>query len=173
MIITAPGGKLEVGVFTIICIATIALFFGLNLWMGVLFLCVLLPYTLVWWFVFGKTIVLDEEGCTIKFFCFQKRYLWSDFQTKQYAKYSGSFRRYSLPYASGAEFCLKSQRKKKTMGFDAYSFFHPWTFFFVFFSECDSKDRIKMWYSYYVVNESEFRSKLQEWGVEMEEVSAT
>ena len=173
MIISAPGGKLEVGVFSIIGVVTIVLFFSLNIWMGLVFLSLMLPYTLVWWIVFGKTLIFHKEGCTIKFLFFEKRYLWSDIQVKQYANYTGSFRKYSLPYSSGAEFCLKSQRKKKTMGFDAYSFFHPWTFFFVFFSEGDSKNRIKKWYSYYVVNESEFRSKLQEWGVEMEEVSAT
>ena len=168
MIISAPGGKLEVGVFSIIGVVTIVLFFSLNIWMGLVFLSLMLPYTLVWWIVFGKTLIFHKDGCTIKFLFFEKRYLWSDIQVKQYANYTGSFRKYSLPYSSGAEFCLKPRYKKKTMGFDAFNFFNPWSFFFVFFyPEGYPKNQIKKYYQYYVVDESEFRSRLQEWGVEM------
>lgn len=115
-----------------------------------------------------RTLVFGPQGCEVNFLCFSKFYTWDDFKVKRIEQTSIEWK---MPqnYARSAVFAVEEHdRPKRTLPEDYYPFFAPWSVIFVKFY--DSNPKPKEVYDFYVVDESLFREKMAEWGVELEEV---
>ncbi len=121
---------------------------------------------------YRRTLIMDEEGCTIKFLWFTHKYKWTELETKRIEDYTNALR-YMEPYGKGVIFYKKRVRKPKWILPSHYNIFiHPFSFFFVYFdphidSRIIKKKRAKQ--ALYCVEESEFLKQMAEWGVELED----
>ena len=147
--------------------------------MGVLFLAYITFQTVV----LSKTLIFSEDGCTVKLLWFKRFYRWSELETKRYIDLCElqnidvsslfGFRRI-LPYKSCAEFSVKKLNGSVTRYPTTRAIFLGiFSYFYVYFDSPSMSKSQKERAFEYLIDESEFRSKLQEWGVEMQEVSAT
>ena len=116
--------------------------------------------------MYEKTLIMDSQGCTIKFLCFSRSYKWSELKTKEY-RYFKDGHAYRDTFESGAIFCKRRVRMPKwtkpsvfALYFQAFRWF---SFSYVYFSNNKPKRIPEL----YVVNEAEFRAKMEEWGVDM------
>ncbi len=129
-------------------------------------------YTIKFWITYGRTLIMDEEGCTVKFLGFSRKYKWTELKTKRIEDYTRALS-YREPYTGGVIFYKKRTRKPQWITPANYSFcVHPFTFFFVYFTPNTSAPvgsyhyRMKV----YEVNENEFLNQFKEWNVELEDV---
>ena len=125
--------------------------------------------------VFGRTLILDEKGCTIRFWKYQKTYRWEEFKIKRMEDYRNIYRSSTdqIPFSSVVFFSTKKLHKPDIMQFFTYNIFlrpFSFSFFYVYFKVEDMH-----WGGYlvpypeiYPVDEKEFLEKMQEWGVELE-----
>ena len=123
--------------------------------------------------VFGRTLILDEKGCTIRFWKYQKTYRWEEFKIKRMEDYRDISRTPTdqIPYSAFVFFSVKNWHKPMKMKPDTYAtFLHPFSFsyFFVYFHVDSAWSGRKRCIRYYDVDEKEFLEKMQEWGVELE-----
>lgn len=116
----------------------------------------------------GRTLVMDQEGCTVIFGAFHKRYLWSDLQTRrlEYFTRTGESSR-------GVVFAKKHIRSMnyEDPGKDALLKMFSVSFYVSF--DIDDAERINKYElipvpKYYKVDEKEFLTKMHEWGVKIE-----
>lgn len=119
------------------------------------------------WVGGGRKFVMDKEGCTIHFLWFKRRYKWEELQTRRYAVYRTKIFSQNPPrfVQSGAEFSVKKIKKFRHTDATTYAKRHPFTFFYVSFPDKETEPQNVT----YLVDETEFRELMQEWGVEMEE----
>lgn len=117
----------------------------------------------------GRTFIMDEDGCTVHFGKYRKKYTWNELTTKRIEKHnlpSMLAGRFSCPYLDEAIFSPYKIHKPKVIRVGLYSIFHPFSCIFVNFSlgnEDWQRGR------YYEVEENIFREKMKEWGVELDE----
>lgn len=116
----------------------------------------------------GRTLEMDKEGCTVSFFWYKRKYKWDELCVKQVIKYTKfPFNSHGREYYEGAVFApykIEKAIKNPVM----YKDWIPHlSFFFVNFSDPKKKLRSDGWYE---VREEEFLSKMQEWGVELEDM---
>ncbi len=121
----------------------------------------------------GRTLILDEKGCTIRFWKYQKTYRWEEFKIKRMEDYRDIYRapKDQIPYAAFVFFSVKNAHKPLGMQPDTYAvYFHPFSFsyFFVYFHVDYGWCGGDIYIGYYDVDEKEFLEKMQEWGVELE-----
>ncbi len=120
------------------------------------------------WVAGGRTLIMNEKGCTIQFFGVRRFYAWSELQTKKIEDYAFAIGS-RQPYKKGAVFFKKKCHKPKWLKpFDYCMFFHPFRFFFVYFNPHIVNP--KWTYAYfeeYVVDEESFLKKMEEWQVEL------
>lgn len=123
------------------------------------------------WVTLGRTLIMDEKGCTVKFLIFSRTYQWKDLQTKIIDRYENCYG-YRQPYNSGAYFSLKEVKKHRRLKPGEYSFLcHPFSFFFVYF-KCEDNMYLKNTYSeIYEVDEIKFRNLMNKWHVDATELS--
>ena len=125
---------------------------------------------------FTRTIVMDETGCTVRWLWFEKTFRWDELQLRQYVEYGVALGMFRRPAHRGAEFYHKNVKIPRGLHAQAFSaFFHPYQFVFVQFTtsayyKTALKDTSYTPYAY-AMDEEEFRARLQEWGVEMNQVS--
>ena len=123
----------------------------------------------------GKTIILDEKGCTLCFWKYKKIYRWEEFKIKRMEDYRNIYRSSTdqIPFSSVVFFSTKKLHKPDIMQFFTYNIFlRPFSFsFFYFYFKVEDMH----WGGYlvpypeiYPVDEKEFLEKMQEWGVELE-----
>lgn len=122
-----------------------------------------------YWISVGRTLIMDSEGCTVQFLWFHRNYKWEKLETKCVEDYSNSCG-YRDPYIAGALFSEKRIKKPRWLKPAIYSMLvHPFSCFFVYF---DPDIQYKKWDyrcpDIYVVDEGEFRNKMQAWSVELE-----
>ena len=121
----------------------------------------------------GRTLILDEKGCTIRFWKYQKTYRWEEFKIKRMEDYRDIYRAPTdqIPYSAFVFFSVKNAHKPMKMEPDTYAtYLHPFSFsyFFVYFHVDSAWSGGKRCIRYYDVDEKEFLEKMQEWGVELE-----
>ena len=119
-----------------------------------------------YWLAFGKTFILEEEGCTVCFLWYRKEYRWDELQVKRYANYRPCIPLLKCYCKEGAEFSPKNLHRPRWLAAADYcEMFHPMSFFFIYFYPENMRSRSLM---FYVVDGNEFREKMREWGVPME-----
>ena len=117
----------------------------------------------------GRTIVMDESGCTVHFWIFQKKYKWEQLKTKRIEKYTsppmfnGLFRCY---YLTEAMFCPHKARKPKFIRPSTYVILHPFSCIYV-----NMHPSVGIWQRgrSYEVDETVFYEKMNQWGINLEE----
>lgn len=120
------------------------------------------------WVAVGRVLVFDENGCTVKFLWFSRSYTWEELNTKHIVDMKNLLG-YRQPYSAGAIFSTKDVRIPKLL-MPAYycAYVHPFEFFFVYF---DPKLPCEKWdtppFRVYVVDENDFLSHMENWGVEL------
>ena len=117
----------------------------------------------------GKTIILDEKGCTLCFWKYKKIYRWEEFKIKRMEDYRDIYRAPTdqIPYLAFVFFSVKNAHKPMKMEPDTYAtFLHPFSFsyFFVYFHVDSAWSGGKRCIRYYDVDEKEFLEKMQEIG---------
>lgn len=136
-------------------------------------LVIVLSYMLIaQWFCTERTIILDNEGCTVSFLFLHRRFSWDEIQYRRYVdmKYATG----SKPINDkGVEFSTRPiNRPKRLMCYDFSLLFCPFSFhyFFVYFppvlSNRKSNDLLP---NYYTVEESEFRNNMEQWDIHLTE----
>ena len=123
----------------------------------------------------GRTIILNENGCTITFLKYKKTYGWDKFCVKRLESYRepitviprGSFK------WNGVILYSHNTIKPKNFNPELYSlFFAIFPFSYIFISLVPTK--VEKYHASYArlkfqVNEDNFLSKMREWNVEIED----
>ena len=117
----------------------------------------------------GRRIIMDEQGCTVCLGKLQKTYTWTELKTKRIEKhYLPSMMKgyYHCPYRDEAIFAPHKIHKPRFIRGNLYSsLLHPFSCIYVHFSVGEKWTTGR----YYEVDEQEFRAKMKQWGVELEE----
>ena len=127
-----------------------------------------LPFSygyLKWIVIIYRTFILDEEGCTVRFWKFEKTYKWSELQTKQ-IETKGNYLIRNLPYNTVVVFYKKRSRKPRWVQPYEWCSLHPLSYIFIHFKS-ESKDAS---FRIYEADKELLLGKLEEWGVQLEEV---
>ena len=160
-----------IGVFACVSILLIYVY-GCNLSIGVAFMINSPAYLIAIFGLIatGRTFILDQEGCTVLFWKYRKKYTWGELKTKRIESHhlpSMLRGRYTCPYLTEAIFSPYRIHKPKLIRAGLYSLFHPFSCIYINFS---NKDANYQHGRYYEVEEATFRQKMKEWGVELEEL---
>ena len=123
------------------------------------------------WLSDSRTLIMDEEGCTVCLWFIRKKYLWKNLRVKRIEHY------YNAPgyyYTEGVVFSIHKIHKPKWMHASTYSnLVHPFSFFYVYFSIKPyiwrGGDREINGGRKYEVDEEMFLEKLKSWNVELED----
>ncbi len=172
MIITRDKEYKEMFVVYSVCAAGIlgCFIFGLN--KSFVFVLLLIPvyfFMALYLISYGRTFVLNEYGCTVHFWKYKKLYTWDQLKTKRIEKYNsrplinGTYRGY---YLTEAIFCFRKIRKPKFIRPSTYSIIHPFSCIYINFNPTPENWKRGR---HYEVDEMEFREKMKQWGVELEE----
>ena len=119
---------------------------------------------------YGRTFIMDENGCTVCFWKYHKKYIWEELHTKRIEKHhlpSLLDGRYSYPYLTEVVFSPHKIRKPRFIRGATYCLLHPLSCIYVNFSP---KNQNYSSGRYYEVDEAIFRQKMSEWNVALEEM---
>lgn len=126
----------------------------------------LLVLIIRYWIATGKTIIINEYGCSISFLGFKREYKWDELETKHIEYYNNSIE-YRTLYHGGVVFSEKEIKKPKWVKAATYSIFiHPISVFFIYFKP----KRPKLYYKYpqiYEIEKGLFIDKMREWKVDI------
>lgn len=107
-----------------------------------------------------RTIIMDEEGCTIRLLMFHRIYKWEEIRIKRIE--SGYISR-SRPM-QGVFFSVDLRRKQERMDPQLYCALHnPFRCFFIYFVD----ENIKKSHHPMGVSRKEFFEKMDQWNVEL------
>ncbi len=138
---------------------------GLPVYIALIaFLLIFLP-VLVILIAHGRTFEFSELGCTVSFLWFKKTYKWSDIVVKAYMSCENVHDK-MLYYKFAAVFSARHISNPITLHPGNYAFLHPWSFIYVYLIDADDPKREGVSYE---ADRSEFLSKLEEWGVTLDE----
>lgn len=130
-----------------------------------------LIYILYFWFVFGKSIYLDQNGCTVNFLFYKKTYCWNELKVKHIENHSMIFG-FDIPSElTCAIFSKKKYFKPKFISPSTYCEFHPFNFSFIYLNLIPRNydaENLPTNYSAYPIDEQLFYSKMKEWNIEFE-----
>lgn len=143
--------------------------FPVWLWMGLVGIDVM--FSVCSFIETSRTLIMDEDGCTVCFWRYRKRYSWNELQVKRIENYAHNARYYPQ-YAGCAIFSPHKIRKSLWSCPVQYGFFCPLSFIFVCFPHKRKLSKREYWSimpDVYSVDEEEFRSKMELWNVELEE----
>lgn len=135
------------------------------------YVIVTIGYLILYIIFLGRTFILDEEGCTVCFFRYRKKYRWDELEVKRIQNYLYSFGQLAPHTGCVVLSPLSSCRSVKTDPMN-YGLRHPLTFIFLQFrKEVTLKEKIDYYPGarVYPVDEAEFREKMKLWNVELEE----
>lgn len=172
MIIKSEKGNMEQIVIMFGCIAAfiILMAVGVKCSMGFLFACafILLFGAMRYWIATGRTLIMDEEGCTVCFGWYRKKYKWDELKVKRMEDYRNAFGHRS-PYTKGVIFSPYTIHKPKWLKPDEYSkYVRPFTFFFVYFPP-EKRTRANG-PALYTIDEVVFLEKMKIWNVKLENI---
>ena len=123
--------------------------------------------------VYGTTLTMDANGCTLEFLWIRKKHLWSDLKTIRVEDLRAAI--YATPDSSGYEKCIVFSTKTRIKPFiyatphfryDLFgTHFKTFVVYFVKYNkEGKRNDSGALW----ACDEEEMLAKLKEWGVEPE-----
>ena len=145
-----------------------------NLWWGILVLCVffaICAFKLL--MIYGSTLTMDENGCTLDFLWIRKKYLWSDLKTIRVEDLRATI--YATHDSSGYEKCIVFSTKARIKPFIyatpnfRYDFFGThFKTFFVYFVKYNKDGKRNDNGTLWSCEEEEMLAKLKEWGIEPE-----
>ena len=157
-------------------ILSIVCYYKVHSWLSAIVPIVIFSvYIILLEFATARTLVFSKEGCLVRWLFFKRFYRWEELQFKRYIdlhevrRLSSTRGSAQLPYLGGAECSVKKIKRSKTDSPSYYAALH-WTlsYFYVYFITTECPDEKGLAYEY-LVDETEFRAKLAEWGVEMDE----
>lgn len=133
-------------------------------------------YLLAFSVSYGRTFILDAEGCTICFLWFRKHYFWEDMKFKMIEQYpqfalipSGD-----CPYKTYAAFAPYRVHKPRWIRPLFYNIIHPWSYIYLNFYIPDPPAKQKGFFGpptykgrHYEVHEAEFMEKMYLWHVNL------
>ena len=126
----------------------------------------LLLLTIRYWIATGKTIIINEYGCSISFLGYKREYRWCELETKYIEYYNNSIE-YRTLYRGGVVFAEKEIKKPKWIKAATYSvFINPISVFFIYFKP----EKPQLHYKYpqiYEIEEGLFIDKMKEWKVDI------
>lgn len=118
-----------------------------------------------YWMVLGRTIVLDESGCYVKFLWYERFYKWNELKVKREEKYPQVFS-YRFPYTKGIVFSPYSIHRPKWLGPVEYGILlQPISFVFLFFAS--ERNTNLSFFGIYEVEEVNLKEKLRMWNVDL------
>lgn len=122
------------------------------------------------WISVDRTLMMDKNGCTVKFFCYEKTYKWSELKIKSIENCTYGMG-YRIPYTSCVVFSKKQKKNPSWLKPSMYSMFaNPFSFFYVYFEPRINYGKLDYRCpNIYVVDEDEFRKKMTEWNVELKD----
>lgn len=128
-------------------------------------------YILCLVFETSKKLIMDKEGCTVSVWGYKKTYKWEELCVKQivYNTGIGSRKSCNTQYIESVIFSPQPVKRKKQAYITSYEKTRYWkTIFYVNFVLEGKKKQSYM--GLYEVEKEEFFSKMQEWGVELEDM---
>ena len=128
-------------------------------------------YILCLVFETSKKLIMDKEGCTVSVWGHKKTYKWEELCVKQIVYNTSIFSRnsYDTQYIEGVIFSPQPVKRKNSAYITSYERTRYWkTLFYVNFVLEGKKKQPYM--GLYEVEKEEFFSKMQEWGVELEDM---
>lgn len=121
------------------------------------------------WIAVGKELEICETGVTVSFLWYRKEYSWDALKTKRFVDYKDRYG-YKNSCVGGAEFSPVSIRSTLRLKSADYCILvRPVSFFFVCFQPDNISTDAVQYPMFYAVNEADFRNKLDEWGVSLED----
>ncbi len=125
----------------------------------------------------NRTFEFCREGCTVSFLWYRRMYTWDELKTRRYVRYSGERRseKYvsAVNYKSGVELypgILKPYGKYPPS--ESFPMRHPLKFIYICFRTPETDRASKLYLRSYEAYEEEFRAKMAEWGVAVDEIDA-
>ena len=166
MVVKSGKGNRVMGIASVLIII-ILMYNDIEILVGTLVLFTRL------WIALDRTLIMDEEGCTVSFLGFKKKYLWKNLSIKRIEHYYYDVGAYNYYGDSDAiVFSVHRIHKPRWMQAYDYSFLiHPFSFFFVYCPSLhsDGKENKKKMVFRYEVNEREFLEQMKNWNVELED----
>ena len=111
-------------------------------------------------------LIMDEDGCTMKYLIFKRRFLWEELKMKRVCPTGGKTTACYPYYDEGVLFALKKTKKKKISGY-GYTAWHPFSSFMVNFKETKEPDAPEE-SQVYEVERDTFLRQMKEWGIKIE-----
>ena len=122
------------------------------------------------WFSFGRVIEMDKEGCTVKWRNRSKEYRWSELKTRRIENNIKSCYTNCRKCAVISPYEIKRFRKKDPMSyFINILHWRDWSTFYVYLDSGKINDGKNSYEG--GINESIFRGKIAQWGVNFEDVN--
>lgn len=120
-----------------------------------------------YWIAIGRTIIIHEKGCSIKFLWYKKDYTWQQFKVIRVQSCDTKLPHHKWPYKRGVIFSIKNVGGicRNPLKYNIY--FRPFSYFVVFFSEQKEKDMVCV----YEMKEQLFRENMKKWDVKFEDCS--
>ena len=114
----------------------------------------------------SRTFVLDENGCTVSLWRFQKTYRWEDMKTKQQENFGAAWR--SIGWMNeGIVFCVHRTKRPLIIPVVYYcAFRHPFSYIYIEFKKKKPDGTTQS--SLYAIDEQELKTHLNEWGVQLD-----
>lgn len=131
----------------------------------------LIWYTFCSIFEANKKLIMDKEGCTVYVWGHKKTYKWEELCVKQIVYNTSIYSKtsYDTQYIEGVIFSPQPVKRKNPAYITSYERTRYWnTLFYVNFVLEGKKKQPYM--GLYEVEKEEFFSKMQEWGVELEDM---
>ena len=119
----------------------------------------------LYWLSTGRTLIMDEQGCTVRFLCFHRTHRWENLQEKSVADYK-SLSHQPMPYHGGVVFSARKMKNTSASHPVYFSALRPLSSFYVYFKPVHSGDN--SYVKLYTVDESAFLQKMNEWGISLD-----
>lgn len=154
-----------------VCTFVLIYYVGHNFLHSFICFFALLLYILHFWFVSGKSICFDQNGCTVNFLFYKKTYCWSELKIKSIEKHNMVFG-FDVPSElTCIIFSKKKYFKPKFISPATYCELVPFCFDFIYLNLIPQNydaEKLPTNYSVYPVDEQLFYSKMKEWNIELE-----
>lgn len=160
--------KLYVAIYSFAFIGILFLYvygFGLSIWVAVLINSPAILIAILGLISYGRTFILSEEGCTICFWNYRKKYSWDELKTKRIERYyipdifGGTV---SCPYTEVAVIAPYVIHKPKFIRASLYSCLHPLSCIYINFAL--SKGNYETG-RYYEIDKEIFQQRMNEWNI--------
>ena len=119
-----------------------------------------------WYLILWRTLIMDEKGCTIRFFGKERYYAWEEFAIRRLEEHWIPVANHEFKKGYAVFFSVYPVKKAQNKDPVEYWRHHPLSMTMFSFHFALSEDEIYE----PVYEESYFREKMKEWNVELEEV---